>query len=409
MRDTRRARLILGLLLAAALVLITVDHRQRDDSLFEPVRSLASSLFGVAERAGTSVVRPMGDLVDTYASAAEYKRQIAAMRAENSRLRREVTARTLDRQRSEQLTRMLGLSGMGGYRVVAAQVIARRGVPGFEEAVEIDAGSGDGVRPDMTVLNGDGLVGRVAHAGPGTSTVVLLTDPASTAGARMEGGNQVGVVTGLGPAAESRLIRFRLLDSAATLAAGRRIVSFGSENGVPYAPGLPVGVIERVEPTPGELTRVAYARPFVDFAGLDVVGVVVKAPRRDPRDAMLPPAPPPPKKQARAPAPPPAPSPSAPPPSPSPSAPTREERRDDRRDERRQERREEERGERRGEQREDPGERPRREQDGEGRRSGAHAPPARRELRAVHRPAREKRDRHDARDGHGRDRAGGRT
>ncbi|MEV6981293.1 rod shape-determining protein MreC [Sphaerisporangium sp. NPDC051017] len=422
MRDTRRARLILGLLLAAALVLITIDHRQRDDSLFEPVRGAAASLFGVAEKAGTSVVRPVGDFVDTFASAGEYKRQIAAVRAENARLRQELTAQTLDRQRSAQLTKMLGLSGLGGYHVVAAQVIARRGVPGFEEAVEIDAGSGDGVRPEMTVLNGDGLVGRVVHTSPGTSTVVLLTDPASTAGARMEGGNEVGVVTGLGRVAESRLIRFRLLDSAGPLAVGRRIVSFGSERGVPYVPGVPVGVIQRVEPTPGELTRVAYARPFVDFASLDVVGVVVKAPQRDPRDAMLPP---PPKNQVRAPAkpaPPAAEPSSAPPVSPSPSATARENRenregregREGR--ERRQERDEpDERGRERG--------RDRRDQQGEEaqRRPGAaraharhqRAPERRKAHAGPRRPAHphpQARERRDGRPGdHRRDRSGGRT
>ncbi|GGL00486.1 rod shape-determining protein MreC [Sphaerisporangium melleum] len=303
MRDTRRARLVLGLLLAAALVLITVDHRQREDSLFEPVRTAASSLFGVAEEAGTGVVRPVGEFIDTFSSAPEYKRQITALRAENARLRRELTAGTLDRRRSAELSSMLGLSGLGGYRVVAAQVIARRGVPGFEDTVEIDAGRDDGVRAEMTVLNGDGLVGRVVRTGPSTSTVVLLTDPASTAGARLEGGNQIGVITGLGPAAEGRYVRFRLLDATSSLSVGRRIVSFGSQHGMPYAPGLPVGTIERVEPTPGELTRVAYARPYVDFAALDVVGVVVRAPQRDPRDAMLPPSPPPKAVKARATAP----------------------------------------------------------------------------------------------------------
>ena len=86
-----------------------------------------------------------------------------------------------------------------------------------------------------------------------------------------------------------RLVRFRLLDSTAPLTSGgHRIVSFGSQRGAPYVPGVPIGVIERVESTPGELTRIAYARPFADLTALDVVGVVVRAPARDPRDAVLP-------------------------------------------------------------------------------------------------------------------------
>ncbi|MFC6080046.1 rod shape-determining protein MreC [Sphaerisporangium aureirubrum] len=309
-------RTTLALLLAVSLVLITIDHRQRGDSLFEPFRSLGASAFGWAEQAGTAVARPVGEFFTTFTSAPEAKRRIARLRAENARLRGELTSRVLDRRRSAELAGMLGLSGLGRYRVVAAQVIARRGAPGFEDAVEIDAGAGDGVRPEMTVLNGDGLVGRVVHAGPSTSTVVLLTDPASSVGARVEQSNKVGLVTGLGLAAEGRLVRFRLLDSVSSLTAGSRIVSFGSERGTPYAPGLPIGTIERVEPTPGELTRVAYAKPFADFTALDVVGVVVQAPARDPRDAMLPPVPPPVKKPARAEAPPRAPAAGVPPASP---------------------------------------------------------------------------------------------
>ncbi|MDH2428121.1 rod shape-determining protein MreC [Sphaerisporangium sp. TRM90804] len=316
MRDTRRGRLILGVLLAAALVLITIDHRQRGDSLLGPLHTAGSSVFGVAERAGTAVVSPVGDFFHTFASAPEAKRRIEALRAENARLRSDLAARTLDRQRSAELSRTLGLSGLGGYRVVPAQVIARRGAPGFEDAVEIDAGSGDGVRSEMTVLNGDGLVGRVVRAGPSSSTVVLLTDPASSAGGRVEGTNEIGVVTGLGVPAQGRFVRFRLLDSTVSLAVGRRLVSFGSQNGMPYAPGLPIGVVQRVEATPGELTRVAYAKPFVDFTALDVVGVVVRAPQRDPRDSMLPP-PPPAAARARATAPP---APRAGSPSPSPGA-----------------------------------------------------------------------------------------
>ncbi|GAA1275629.1 hypothetical protein GCM10009677_31370 [Sphaerisporangium rubeum] len=314
MRDTRRARTTLGLLLAASLVLITIDHRQRGDSLFDPFRSAGASVFGWAEQAGTAVARPVGEFVSTFASAPDAERRIARLRAENARLRGELTARGLDRRRSAELSAMLGLSGLGRFRVVPAEVIARRGVPGFEDTVEIDAGSVDGVRAEMTVLNGDGLVGRVVRAGPSTSTVVLLTDPASSVGARVEQGNKVGLVSGLGPSADGRFVRFRLLDAVSSLTTGSRIVTFGSERGTPYVPGLPIGTIERVEPTPGELTRVAYATPFVDFGALDVVGVVVQAPARDPRDALLPPAPARRPARAEAPSPTPAPPPSGPPP-----------------------------------------------------------------------------------------------
>ncbi len=54
---------------------------------------------------------------------------------------------------------------------------------------------------------------------------------------------------------------------------------------------MPVGEVIRVDPHSGGLTRTVRVRPYVGFTKLDIVGVVVKAPRTDPRDAVLPPAP----------------------------------------------------------------------------------------------------------------------
>ncbi|MEU8381468.1 rod shape-determining protein MreC [Streptosporangium sp. NPDC048865] len=289
MKDTRRARVNLGLLLAAALVLVTIDHRSVTESPFGPLRTAGTTLFGAAESAGAGLVRPVGEFFETMAEAPSARVRIERLRAENQRLRHDLAAQSLDRGRSRELRRLLGVAGTGGYRILPTQVIARRGAPGFEEAVELDVGRDDGVRPEMTVLNADGLVGRVVQVGPSTSTVVLLSDPASAAGARLEGSNEIGVVHGVGE--NGRLVRFRLLDSTAPITPGHRIVSFGSQRGAPYVAGVPIGVVERVEATPGELTRIAYARPSADLTALDVVGVVVRAPHRDPREAILPPGP----------------------------------------------------------------------------------------------------------------------
>jgi len=289
MKDTRRARVNLGLLLASALVLVTIDHRSVTESPFGPLRTVGTTLFGAAESAGAGLVRPVGEFFEAMAEAPSARSQMERLRAENQRLRHDLVAQSLDRGRSRELRRLLGVAGTGGYKILTTQVIARRGAPGFEEAVELDVGRADGVRPEMTVLNADGLVGRVVQAGPSTSTVVLLSDPASAAGARLEGSNEIGVVHGVGE--NGRLVRFRLLDSTAPITPGHRIVSFGSQRGAPYVAGVPIGVVERVEATPGELTRIAYARPSADLTSLDVVGVVVQAPQRDPRDTVLPPAP----------------------------------------------------------------------------------------------------------------------
>jgi rod shape-determining protein MreC len=68
-------------------------------------------------------------------------------------------------------------------------------------------------------------------------------------------------------------------------------VTFGSQADKPFVPGVPVGRVVRVDPSGGDLTRTIYVQPYVGFTKLDVVGVVVQAPRTDPRDEVLPPKP----------------------------------------------------------------------------------------------------------------------
>jgi rod shape-determining protein MreC len=142
----------------------------------------------------------------------------------------------------------------------------------------------------MTVLNGDGLVGRVKTSGPTTSTVLLAIDPESSVGVRLEGSMEVGFTTGQGVRDRGEL-DLRLLDGQSTVSAGDRLVSFGSQGDRPYVPGVPVGDVVSVQGTPGSQTRTASVRPYVDFTSLDLVGVVVEPPRTDPRDAVLPPRP----------------------------------------------------------------------------------------------------------------------
>jgi rod shape-determining protein MreC len=67
-----------------------------------------------------------------------------------------------------------------------------------------------------------------------------------------------------------------LVDNAVTPAEGDVIVTWGSQGGRPYVPGVPVGRVLSVYSSPRELSKQAVIEPLVDFTSLDLVGVVVK-------------------------------------------------------------------------------------------------------------------------------------
>lgn len=290
MRDSRRTRLVLGVLLIAALALITLDYR---DSSAGPVRSLnhfGGSVFGPIENIAGDVTRPVAQLVDGVKGAPAENAKISALQSQNAQLRAELSQAQLDKADSAQLKRLLQLSGRGGYRVVAANVVAAS--PGYQSTVTLDAGSIDGIKPDETVINGDGLVGRVVSVASRTCTVVLLTDASSTVGARMASTGEIGDVTGTGRGLSGPYtLQLTLYQANANLAVGEQLVTLASVNDRPYVPGVPIGTVINLEGSPNSLTTTALVRPFVNFSSLGVVGVVVAAPRVDPRNSVLPPKP----------------------------------------------------------------------------------------------------------------------
>jgi rod shape-determining protein MreC len=205
-------------------------------------------------------------------------------------LRAELSQEQLSKADYRQLGSLLQLAGRGGYRVVAASVIAM--AEGYAQAVTLDAGSADGVETGDTVLNGQGLVGTVTAVSRQTCTVLLATDATSVVGVTLAPSGQIGWVTGPGKTRSgSGLMRLQVLDENAVLSVGEQLVTSASMHDRPYVPGVPVGVISRVENRAGSLTATALVQPYVDFTSLGVVGIVVAAPAHNPRFSVLPPAP----------------------------------------------------------------------------------------------------------------------
>lgn len=289
-RDTRRTRVLLALLLLTSISLITIDYRGGEHSPLDRVRSFAAAVFGPVEQVAAAIADPVSGAVDRVSRLGDGTADAERLQKENKALRGQLRTSGLARKRAAELDGLLRLAGAGRYKVVPAQVIAIGAAQTFSWTVTIDAGSRDGIGTDMTVVNGDGLVGRVKTVGPTTATVLLAIDPESSVGVRLEASMEVGFTTGQGAANHGDL-DLRLLDSQSTVSTGDRLVSFGSQGDRPYVPGVPVGRVVSVRGTPGSQTRKATVRPYVDFTALDLVGVVVEPPRTDPRDAVLPPRP----------------------------------------------------------------------------------------------------------------------
>ncbi|MET9757970.1 rod shape-determining protein MreC [Streptomyces sp. NPDC006372] len=287
MRDTRESRLLLVLLIAIAFALITVDIRGGEDSPVDGARQAAATVFGPIESGVSAGVAPIGNAVSAVRDSGERHDRLKLLEEENAALKARLGSDDRSRSRLKQLDKMLKTAGRGQYGIKGAEVIAIGAAQGFSWTITIDVGANDGIKRDMTVLNGDGLIGRVTTVGPDTATVLLASDPDFTVGTRMESSDELGFASGQG----DRPLRVELLNGKAEVKKGDRLVTFGSQADRPFVPGVPVGVVSRVDPSGGGLTRTLYVTPYAGFTKLDIVGVVVEAPKKDPRDTVLPPKP----------------------------------------------------------------------------------------------------------------------
>lgn len=280
----RRARIILGTLVVVALTLVILSLRGGGGPL-GLFRSATGAVVGSLQSVASTIVSPVFAAGDWLGSLGDQKERIATLESENEQLRQLAERSASDRARADSLDAMLHVAALGQYRVIPAQVIAVGPAQDFAWTVTLDAGSRDGVEQDMTVINGEGLVGRVVEVNPFTSTIVLIVDASTSVGARVAGSDEIGILSGTGT---QDSLEYQLLDPLADLQPGQALVTFGSKSGRPYAPGIPIGTVATVTGTGGSLTRIATVTPFVDISRLNIVGIVVEPPRTDPRDAVLP-------------------------------------------------------------------------------------------------------------------------
>ena len=277
-RPRRRQLTILAVLAAAAIVCITVDFRQPDSGPTDRLQRLAIAAFGPLQQGASAVVRPVANLAGGLSELGRLRHDNRRLEAEVARLRAQERTYADVLGENRRLRGALRMARRCGCRTVGASVVAGPG-SNFQLSVTVDAGARQGVARDMAVVDADGLVGRITQVSADYATVLLVTDPASGVAATLAGSGQgraPGVVRGSG----AQLLSFQPLRAGTAVHRGDPVVTQGYQGGV-FPAGLPIGVVERVDPAgAASLVPRVTVRPYAALGSLDVVAVVVDRPGR---------------------------------------------------------------------------------------------------------------------------------
>lgn len=285
-RGPRRTRgLVVGLVLAA-LALTGLDLRQ--PTALDGVRGALATVLGPAQVVGASVTRPFVRGAQAVRTNADLRRRVRALEAENSRLSTQVNTSGLDHQRLAAYDGLTRTAADTGYTIVPAHVVGIGPAANFSRVVTIDAGRRAGVAANSTVVTDRGLVGRVLRVSDSTASVLLACDAASVVGGRLTSSLKVGLVRGDGGLGDRARLRLDLVDTSVTPGRGDVVVTWGSERGGPYVAGIPIGTVDSVRISARDSRKQAVLMPAVDFAALDLVGVVVAKGTRTDRGLITP-------------------------------------------------------------------------------------------------------------------------
>lgn len=271
----RRSRAVIVVLVLASVTIMTIDSRHGDSSSpVDPLRAAVGNVLGPVEDGASEATKPLTAISDHFRSVSSLRSENAALQRANARLRAVLRAQPANANRDTEVSTIGAFADERGYSIVNAQVVAIGPAQSFSRTVTIDAGTRQGVVADQTVINANGLVGRVIASTTTSATVLLIIDRDSTVGGRLGTSMELGFLDGTGDASGGDGLTLSLVDHTVAPKVGDTVLSWGSRGDAPYLPGIPIGKVVGVQSMPAELTETASVQPYVDFGSLDIVGVI---------------------------------------------------------------------------------------------------------------------------------------
>ena len=185
-----------------------------------------------------------------------------ALKAENEELRKwQLLANRLDAENNS-LRLLLGASSRLEHHYLAARVI-HEGIGLNSQSGLIDIGSEAGIRRGLAAITYDGVVGRITDVGGRSARLLYITSTISNIPVVTGDSAEAGILSGRG-ATSLPVLRYA---NHSDIKAGEKITTSGAGGMLP--PGLPVGVVEKIEADGTVLVR-----PLAKISALDYVTII---------------------------------------------------------------------------------------------------------------------------------------
>ncbi|MFZ5596912.1 MAG: rod shape-determining protein MreC [Bacillota bacterium] len=270
-RGNTRKYLLLGVLIIFIIVLMNYTRFGRAG--VSPVESALRDVVAPVQGLSINLGHRLRGLVSFPFSLVNAAKENQLMKERIGELEGRIYQDEELRSENERLKRLLDfktvVAPQAGFNTVTAAVVGRD--PGnWFGMITINKGSRNGLKPDMAVINDQGLVGRITSVNTYTAEVLLITDFRSGVSALIQDSRSPGIVEGT--AGYPGKVRMVHIPIETEVTPGQVVLTSGF--GSMYPKGIPIGRIQELGRDSSGLFNTAEVIPFVDFNRLEEVMVI---------------------------------------------------------------------------------------------------------------------------------------
>lgn len=268
---TMDPKYILMVIAIVCVALIVISFRFQDK--MTPIRTAVGSVVTPMQRG----INKIGLVV---ADGMEYATTVKKLTKENDKLQKQVdelsSQNRLLQQDKYDLDNFRKLYDLdekySDYPKVAAHVISSDG--NWFNSFVIDKGSNDGLKVNMNVLAGDGLVGIVTEVNKSYARVRSIIDDESSVTGSFLKTSDMCFVNGNLKLINKGMIDISGIPADAKIKDGYEVVT--SPVSDKYLPGILIGYARDIKTDSSNITQSAHLTPAADFSGLDMVLVITE-------------------------------------------------------------------------------------------------------------------------------------
>ena len=235
---------------------MVMDHRD------ENIESLRSDLSWVVSPLHWVIDLP-GSISDWFSESLSSRREL---QEENASLRTQQFMQKVQMQKlaaleteNIRLRGLLGASFEVGEKRLIAELMSVNLDP-FKHQIVINKGTHNDVFPGQPILDAEGVMGQIVHAGPSTSTAVLITDTSHAIPIQVNRNGFRSIAIGSGTI---NRLELPYIPNNSDIQPGDLLITSGL--GGRFPPGYPVARVGAVQHDPGRSFAQVIAEPLAQL------------------------------------------------------------------------------------------------------------------------------------------------